>query len=92
MSLRRFLPGPAIIAAVLAIAFAAPEPSSFRFVLLGDRTGETVAGIYERVWIKFDGLESLEANVCWVEQSMIGLSYKTPLHQAVFEMILARLA
>jgi Icc protein len=32
------------------IAIAAPQPQSFRFVLIGDRTGETVPGIYERVW------------------------------------------
>jgi Icc protein len=32
------------------IAIAAPEPQSFRFVLLGDRTGETVPGIYDRIW------------------------------------------
>lgn len=29
---------------------AAPEPDSFHFVLLGDRTGETEPGVYERVW------------------------------------------
>jgi len=31
-------------------AIAAPAPERFGFVLLGDRTGETVPGIYERVW------------------------------------------
>ena len=29
---------------------AAPEQNSFRFVVLGDRTGETQPGVYERVW------------------------------------------
>jgi 3',5'-cyclic-AMP phosphodiesterase len=37
------------LASLLAIVSAAPD-DSFRFVLLGDRTGEAQAGIYERVW------------------------------------------
>lgn len=42
-------------AAVLALASllltaAAPQSSSFRFVVIGDRTGETQPGVYERVW------------------------------------------
>lgn len=35
-------------AAVLFLA-AAPAPEAFHFVLLGDRTGETVRGVYEQV-------------------------------------------
>ena len=44
--------------------------------------------IYEHVWIKFDGLDSLEAIVCWVEESSLGLMYKDPIHPAVFDMLL----
>ena len=44
--------------------------------------------IYEHVWIKFDGLASLEAIVCWVEQSSMGLMYLNPIHPAVFAMLL----
>ena len=33
-----------------AILWAAPGPESFRFVILGDRTGEPEPGIYEKVW------------------------------------------
>ncbi len=33
----------------LCLAPAAPEPDHFRLAILGDRTGETVPGIYERV-------------------------------------------
>jgi 3',5'-cyclic-AMP phosphodiesterase len=36
-------------AAIIALVYAAPA-GSFRFVLLGDRTGEAQPGIYERVW------------------------------------------
>ena len=44
--------------------------------------------IYEHVWIKFDGLASLEAIVCWIEQSSMGLMYLNPIHPAVFAMLL----
>lgn len=47
--------------------------------------------IYEPVWIKFDGLESLEATVCWLEDSAVGLFYRNPIHGAVFSMLLDRL-
>ena len=29
---------------------ATPQPESFRFVILGDRTGEARPGVYEQVW------------------------------------------
>lgn len=48
-------------------------------------------GIHERVWMKLNGLASLEANVCWVEQSMLELSFATAVHPAVFEMVMDRL-
>jgi len=35
---------------VLAAAIGAPQADSFRFVLLGDRTGEAQPGVFERVW------------------------------------------
>ncbi len=44
--------------------------------------------LYERVWIKFDGLDLIEAIVCWVEESNLGLMYKNPIHPAVFDMLL----
>lgn len=34
----------------LALLGSAPPPDTFRFVLLGDRTGETQPGVYEEVW------------------------------------------
>jgi hypothetical protein len=46
--------------------------------------------IYERLWVKFDGLESLESTVCWVEDSCLGLMYENPLHPAVLDMLVAR--
>lgn len=47
--------------------------------------------IQERVWVKFDGLEALEAEVCWVESYSAGLKYANPLHPAVFDMLRDRL-
>jgi hypothetical protein len=47
--------------------------------------------IDERVWIKFDGLESVEANVSWVEGSSAGFRFSKPIHPAVLDMLLHRL-
>jgi hypothetical protein len=47
--------------------------------------------IQEKVWINFDGLHSLEATVCWVEESNLGLMFHYPMHPAVFDMLLSRL-
>lgn len=46
--------------------------------------------IGERLWIKFDGLEALQSEVTWVEEFNAGLRFETPLHPAVFDMLLAR--
>ena len=45
----------------------------------------------DRVWVKFDGLEALEAEVCWVEKFRAGLSFLKPIHPAVFDLLLERL-
>jgi hypothetical protein len=44
------------------------------------------------LWVKLDGLESIEAIVCWVEESRLGLMFKAPLHPAVFDMLLVRMS
>jgi hypothetical protein len=46
----------------------------------------------EHVWVKFEGLEALEAIVCWVEGFQVGLKFEMPIHQAVFDMLITRLA
>jgi len=46
----------------------------------------------EIVWVKFEGLEALEAMVCWVEGFAAGLEFQRPVHPAVFEVLLQRLA
>ena len=45
----------------------------------------------EHVLVKFDGLEALEAEVCWVEGFTAGLRFEKPMHPAVFELLVERL-
>lgn len=45
----------------------------------------------DHIWIKFDGLESLDAEVCWTEGFQAGLKYVNPIHPAVFDMLAKRL-
>jgi ribosomal protein L19 len=48
--------------------------------------------IHEHVWIKFEALESLEAEVCWVSGFNVGLTFCTPIHHAVFDLLVQRLS
>lgn len=63
---------------------ASPEGCKVEFV---DRPREG-----GRVWIKFEGLETLEAEVCWVDKSAAGLRFVKCMHPAVFALLLERLA
>ena len=45
----------------------------------------------ETVWVKFEGLEILEATVCWIEDRSAGVEFTRPMHVAVFDAIVARL-
>ncbi|MDQ3079639.1 MAG: PilZ domain-containing protein [Pseudomonadota bacterium] len=45
----------------------------------------------ERHWVKFDGLDGLEAEVRWVSGFKAGLQFVRPIYPAVFELLLARL-
>jgi len=45
----------------------------------------------EQLWIKFDAMDALEADVRWVAGAKAGLRFSRPLHAAVFDMLLARL-
>lgn len=48
--------------------------------------------IDEHVLVKFEGLEVLEAEVCWIEGNSAGLRFEKSIHPAVFDLLLARLA
>ena len=45
----------------------------------------------ERVWIKIEGLEAMEAMVCWVDGFVAGVDFTRPMHGAVFDLVVARL-
>lgn len=45
----------------------------------------------ESVLVKFEGLEALEAEVCWIGGFTAGLKYARPMHPAVFDLLVERL-
>jgi hypothetical protein len=44
----------------------------------------------ETVWIKFEGLEALEATVCWTEGFSAGLEFVRPIYPAVLDLLVER--
>jgi hypothetical protein len=46
----------------------------------------------EVLWAKFDGLDSIESTVRWVDGFYGGIEFNTPIYPAVFELLLARLS
>lgn len=47
--------------------------------------------IDELVRIKFEGLQPLDARICWIEGHCAGLEFERPIHPAVFDLLLARM-
>lgn len=47
--------------------------------------------IGERAWIKFEGLETLDSEVCWVGANAMGVNFAKSMHPAVFDLLVARL-
>ena len=47
--------------------------------------------VEECVWVRFNGLEPLEARVCWLDQQCAGLQFSRPIHPAVFDLVAERL-
>lgn len=48
-------------------------------------------GIGEQLWVKFDGMEALEAKVRWIVGPKVGIRFARPLHAAVFDLLIAKL-
>ena len=48
--------------------------------------------VEERVWVRIDGLEPLEARVCWIDGFALGVEFHKDLHPAVFDHLLSKLA
>lgn len=47
--------------------------------------------VEEQLWVKFDGVEPLAGEVCWVENFVAGVNFVRPLHPAVFQALVGRL-
>ncbi|HET7606317.1 MAG TPA: PilZ domain-containing protein [Sphingomicrobium sp.] len=47
--------------------------------------------IDEQLWVRFDGLQPIEAEVCWIDGFTAGVNFVSPIHQAVFDTLLQRL-
>lgn len=45
----------------------------------------------EMLWAKFEGLEALEARVCWVNGFFGGIEFVRPIYPAVFDLLLTKL-
>jgi hypothetical protein len=45
----------------------------------------------ETVWVKFDGYDAIESNVCWVHGHSVGIEFTRPIYPSVFEMMVDRL-
>ena len=48
-------------------------------------------GFEETVWIKFEGLEALEASVRWTRGNHAGVAFSRPIHPAVFDLLMRRI-
>src|ERR1041384_2944461 len=88
MGAKRFL-----LAAIFSLTLSAPasDPIAIRFAILGDRTGEVQAGVFEQVWKEIDaqhpdfvigvgdmiqGLHDNTAETEWREVKQIMQPYK----------------
>lgn len=45
----------------------------------------------EMVWVKFGAIESIEANVCWINGHDVGVEFVRPIYPAVFEALVRKL-
>jgi hypothetical protein len=45
----------------------------------------------EQLWVKLDGIDALDAGVCWIAETRVGIRFARPIHPAVFEVLVERL-
>ncbi|MGH6706227.1 MAG: PilZ domain-containing protein [Sphingomicrobium sp.] len=43
------------------------------------------------IWISLPGLESIQAEVCWVKEWTVGVEFTRPLYPSVFELVRERM-
>lgn len=46
----------------------------------------------ELLWVKFEGMQAIEAEVCWIDGFIAGVNFAAPIHPAVFDQLIARLS
>lgn len=44
----------------------------------------------ENLWVRFAGLEAIQATVSWIAPPLAGLQFERPIHPAVFDALKAR--
>jgi hypothetical protein len=47
--------------------------------------------VEEHVWVRIEGLEPLQARICWVEGFTLGVEFQKDLHPAVFDHLVSKL-
>jgi len=45
----------------------------------------------DTIWISLPGLESIQADVCWVKEWMVGVEFSRPLYPSVFDLVRERM-
>ena len=45
----------------------------------------------DTIWISLPGLESIQAEVCWVKEWTVGVEFTRPLYPSVFELVRERM-
>lgn len=79
------------------VGLRSPGKSQYRVRVLDLSTDGCKVELIERpsigdpMLVKFDGLEVLEAEVCWVEGHLAGLMFNNRMHPAVLDLLLRRL-
>lgn len=41
----------------------------------------------DTIWISLPGLESVQAEICWVKEWTVGVEFTRPLYPSVFELV-----
>ena len=79
------------------VAVRAPGRKNYRVRILDLSTDGCRVHLIERpsigelMMIKFEGLEVMDADVCWVEGHTAGLKFDRPIHPAVLDLLVQRL-
>ena len=45
----------------------------------------------DTIWISLPGLESIQAEICWVKEWTVGVEFTRPLYPSVFELVRERM-